>query len=228
MILSDRARTARLVAHILASRPTLQDELPSLIEKVHAALHLLSASEQPTKAAPEFGAEAPAAVERPRRRRRAAAVQPPAEEPAGPPPTPTLVRRSDVASAVIPALVAATPGRSTARGIVKWYDVRHRRGALRLPGFSGDVPVEAAMLAQAGIARLYKGQEVEATLDPSTEPPRLMRLALPGGTLPRLTTSGVVRGRQAKPVVVELKTDSLRRVAARAEAEQLLRPARPR
>jgi cold shock CspA family protein len=115
--------------------------------------------------------------------------------------------------------------------VVKWFDQRTGRGALQLPGFSGDVPVEPSFLAEMGITRLYKGQEVEAVLDGAQTgqtTPRVLRLGLPGGTWSVTPTGGVVRSRRAKPVVVELKREALRRVAARAEAELLLRPNRAR
>jgi hypothetical protein len=89
------------------------------------------------------------------------------------------------------------------------------------------VPVEPALLDEMGITRLYKGQEVEAILTDG-EAPRVMRLVLPGGSWSVNSTAGIVRGRQAKPVVVEMKREALRRVAARAEAEMLLGPGRTR
>jgi cold shock CspA family protein len=123
-----------------------------------------------------------------------------------------------------PAADPLAPPRSTLRGIVKWFDARERKGALRLPGFGGDVAIDAQLLAESGIQRLYKGQEIEATVNGTAEAPRLVKLALPGGAQPLLPRGGVVRGRHAKPVVVELKREGLRRVAARAEAEQVLGP----
>ncbi|HUB95458.1 MAG TPA: hypothetical protein VL993_06050, partial [Stellaceae bacterium] len=107
------------------------------------------------------------------------------------------------------------------RGVVRWFDQRTRRGALRLPGLSGDVPIETGLLDEMAIHRLYKGQEIEATLSEDLAP-RVVRLAVPGGIAQQNTVGGMVRGRHAKPVVVELKREALRRVAARAEAESLL------
>ena len=43
-----------------------------------------------------------------------------------------------------------------------------------------------------------------------------------------MPVGGVVHSRHAKTVVVELKREALRRVAARAEAELLLGPSRAR
>jgi cold shock CspA family protein len=108
------------------------------------------------------------------------------------------------------------------RGVVRWFDPRSGKGMLQLPGM-GDVGFEAHLLATSGISRLFKGQEIEATLADGGAPPRLQRLALPGAsTASPLGSSGVVKTRHAKPVVVELKREALRRAAARAEAEHVL------
>jgi cold shock CspA family protein len=110
------------------------------------------------------------------------------------------------------------------RGIVKWFDPRTRRGALRLPGFADEIQVEAGALEAAGIARLFKGQEIEASLAHEAGDTRLLALALPGrAPVPNAVFAGSTPGRRhAKPVVIELKRDALRRVAARVEAEHLL------
>jgi cold shock CspA family protein len=246
------AETARLIAKLLANRPTPQEDIPALIEGVHAAVAGLR---RPTPARapaaawspeePQYvdetqgGASAaePTAVEPQRQRRRSPRPRPtpfeapPAAEPAAPPPAPKLLRRADVVQAAPSAPVGLDPlavPRNTVRGIVKWFDARERKGALRLPGFGGDIAVDAQLLADSGIARLYKGQEIEATINGTPEAPRLVKLTLPGGIAPALRSGGVVRGRHAKPVVVELKREGLRRVAARAEAEQVLGPNRAR
>lgn len=217
------AGTARLVARLLSSRATQQHEIPGLIEGVHAALSHLG---EPQDAAADTDTSVPAAQDAPSRRRQ---YRPPAPEPAETalPPAPKLVRRADVVAPAAPSASPALAPRGAVRGIVKWFDAQSRRGGLRLPGCSGDVPVSASLLTEAGIARLYKGQEIEATIEGPPEAPRLTRLALPGGVA-STTTSGMVRGRHAKPVIVELKREGGRRTAARAEAEQLLRPVRPR
>jgi cold shock CspA family protein len=219
------AGTARIIAKLLSSRPTHQHEIPDLIEGVHTALAQLGESREPAAAeistAPDKG-EAPGR----RRRHRAASIEP-ATEAAAPPPAPKLLRRAEVVAPGTSEVSPLLAPRGAVRGIVKWFDAQNRRGALRLPGCGGDVPVNAATLAEAGIARLYKGQEIEATLEGPPETPRLLRVALPGGAGPT-ATPGIVRGRHAKPVVVELKREGVRRAAARAEAEQLLRPPRPR
>ena len=230
-----RANVAQVVARLLARRATPQDEVPGLVHNVHVALARLEEPEQaglPVAAAEAQAAPAPRRTRQPRVRR-AVEPQPVAEpEPEEPvvAPAPRLLRRADVVAgnppAPEPAAPVAVPG-GILRGVVKWFDLRSRRGALRLPGCSGDVPVEPALLDQMAIPRLYKGQEVEATLG-AGETPRLVRLSLPGGAWQVSSASGVVRGRQSKPVVVELKREAMRRVAARAEAELLLGPNRSR
>jgi hypothetical protein len=224
-----RANVAQIVAKLLAQRTTPQDEVPGLVHNVHIALARLEQPEAPdipaAAAAPPIAREA----RKPRQPRERRIIDAPlaAEEPAAPAPAPRLLRRADVVTvsrAPEPAAPIVLPG-GILRGIVKWFDLRSRRGALRLPGCSGDVPIEPALLDEMAIPRLYKGQEVEATLD-AGETPRVVRLALPGGAWQVSSVGGVVRGRQAKPVVVELKREALRRVAARAEAELLLGPGR--
>jgi cold shock CspA family protein len=151
-------------------------------------------------------------------------VPPAAEEPlpvAGPP---RLMRRSEVPAATPAFGDSAYNSQSTLRGIVKWFDPRSRRGALRLPGFSTEVSVDGGALERAGIARLFKGQEIEASVAIDQGQPTLIALSLPGRAAPNDQPFGgkhAVR-RHAKPVVIELKRDALRRVAARVEAEQLL------
>ena len=217
------AGTARMIARLLSSRTTQQHEIPGLIEGVHAALSHLG---EPLAAGGDVDAPAPTTRDAPPRRRQRHAASPEPTETAIPP-TPKLVRRADVVGPAAPTASPMLAPRGVVRGIVKWFDAQSRRGALRLPGCSGDVPVSTSLLTEAGIARLYKGQEIEATVEGPQDTPRLVRLALPG-RVASTTTSGVVRGRHAKPVVVELKREGVRRAAARAEAEQLLRPIRPR
>ena len=228
-----RANVAQVVARLLAKRATPQDEVPGLVHNVHVALARLEEPEQAEMPAAASEAQAAPAPRRSRQPRPPRLVEPqpaPEETVVVAVAAPRLLRRADVVAGnpppAEPAAPVAVPG-GILRGIVKWFDLRSRRGALRLPGCSGDVPVEPALLDQMAIPRLYKGQEVEATLG-AGETPRVVRLALPGGAWQVSSTGGVVRGRQAKPVVVELKREALRRVAARAEAELLLGPGRPR
>jgi cold shock CspA family protein len=231
MTTPDITAAARLIATLLAHRPTAADEVPGLIRTVHGALARLGQEEIPEPAPPvvmRVQRIAPAAPRRPRVKRAAPEAFEPVE-PAAPPPAPKLVRRAEVAAAPqTPPSLAPTNG-STVRGIVKWFDPRTGKGALRLPGFSGDVALDARLLTESGITRLFKGQEVEAMLAEGTGAPQLQHLALPGTVAASpLGGGGMVRSRRAKPVLVELKRESLRRAAARAEAEHLLGPNRPR
>ncbi len=227
MTVPDITVAARLIAKLLARRPTPQDELSTLIRSVHAALLRLGQAEiePPPVDRRERAGEAPS------RRKRQKRVATPRDDTAVPaaPPAPKLVRRAEVAAAAPSASPPVfAPANGTVRGIVKWFDPRTGKGALRLPGFAGDVALEARILAESGIARLFKGQEVEATLSASGTP-QLQRLSLPGtASAAPLGGGGVVHSRHAKPVLVELKREALRRAAARAEAEHLLGRGRSR
>ncbi len=222
-----RANVAHIVAALVSRRTTKPDELPDLIECVYQALQNLDRPAEPPSVA-LINEQETASHRFPPRRKRGAIVAHVEAEPVAAP-APRLLRRADVvptsAASELPVLMPPPTG--TLRGIVKWFDLRTRRGALQLPGISGDVPVESALLDQMAIPRLYKGQEVEATLA-AGEIPRVVRLALPGGAWQVSAAGGIVHGRQAKPVVVELKREALRRVAARAEAELVLGPGRQR
>ncbi len=218
---------ARLAAKLLAHRQTPQNEVADLIRFVHEALDGL---EQPAEAAAP--AEAPAAkgkVGRPRRQAKRQEEPLPAESEPPVPAAPKLVRRADVASpATPPAFALAAPASSTLRGVVRWFDPKSGKGAVRLPGL-GDVGFEARVLAESGITRLFKGQEIEATLEGGNGTAQLQRLTLPGVvTGSPLGAGGTVRSRHAKPVLVELKREALKRAAARAEAELVLGPNRTR
>jgi cold shock CspA family protein len=234
MTVSMQASVAHMVAKLLARRVTPQNEIPIVMRTVEAALMGLAAppvvaAEEP----PTFVEDKPPPVRAPRSRQprlRAVAAEPPPPSQPAEPPQPRLVRRAEIIHAapheepVLPAI----QHRGAVRGIVKWFDQRARRGALRLPGWSEEVAVDSALLDDMGITRLYKGQEIEAAL--SNDPtPRVVRLAIPGGVWQVHPSSGVVRNRNhARPVVVEMKRESLRRAAARVEAEQLLGPNRAR
>jgi cold shock CspA family protein len=176
--------------------------------------------------------QAAAPVPRRKRRQPEEIAAPEEAAPAAPPPVPKLVRRAEVMTAP-PAPTAAAPlapaPQGAVRGVVKWFDPRAAKGALRLPGFSGDVVFEARVLTDSGIARLFKGQEIEATITGGNgRPPQVQRITLPGSAAATPVGAGVVHSRRAKPVLVELKREALRRAAARAEAEHLLGPGRSR
>lgn len=229
MTSSTMTAAARLAAKLLAHRQTSQDEVGDLIRNVHGALARLG--DTPESAAPPHEIETPQEPpRRPRRQRSAATAEPAAApvEPPAPPPAPKLVRRAEMAPA--PAAVVApilSPLHGTVRGVVRWFDPKSGKGALRLPGL-GDVGFEARLLADSGIARLFKGQEIEATLAETGGVPQVQRLALPGAVSGTPLGGGVVKGRQARPVVVEMKREALRRAAARAEAEHVLGTTRTR
>ncbi len=166
-----------------------------------------------------------------KRRRRpitVTAVEPVEVEPE-PPPAPRLLRRAAVTSSPEPKEPLAAPapsyGTQTLHGVVKWFDARSGRGALRLAGISADVAIEPNAMERSGVKRLYKDQEVEATVELAGTRSRLVSLALPtrkqeNGAGPS-DVPGVLR-RSARPVTVEVKRDGHRRHAARAEAEQIL------
>jgi cold shock CspA family protein len=196
-------------------------------------------------AAPDADALVPLTAKR-RRGRPRKEILPfaPAAEPARAAPVlaPRLMRRAEVAaseggwrSAADPAPApvdrAVRAPKAALRGVVKWFDSRTKSGALRLPGYGDDVAVDADALDRAGIPRLFKGQEIEASIAEDEQGrARLITLSLPGRPetetlLPHSSARGSAR-RHAKPVVIELKRDALRRIAARVEAEQILgRPA---
>src|SRR5579883_1721038 len=215
---------ARLIARILGARSTPTEEVPVVVSRLRDAFARLGqdeaaapAGEAPAKPAPRRSAGRP--------RRRAGSEEVAAEPTAPPPAAPRLMRRAEVAPAEpeIPEVLQSPP-EARRRGVVRWFDARAGRGMLRVPGFAEDVPLEADALRQAGLSRLYKGQEIEATIIAGEGgQPRLVGLALPGrvaATGP-LAKAGMMR-RHAKPVVVEMKRDGLRRAAARIEAEHLL------
>jgi hypothetical protein len=140
------------------------------------------------------------------------------------PVVPRLMRRAEVAPSEPFGFQAPAPQKTVLRGVVRWFDLRTRQGTLRLPGFADDIAIEAGALESAGISRLYKGQEVEATVAGENGSARLVSLALPGRIAEPangLFPAGSMR-RHAKPVVVEMKRDAMRRAAARVEAEHVL------
>lgn len=222
---------AHFVARILASRRTDSEEVPYLIASVRDTIEALQAP--PDESVPQELLQAmPVVAASPRRRRRSAAAIEPitrmarrAESEPIIPAVPRLMRRADVAPAPEPApFEMRTPHNATLRGVVRWFDLNTRQGTLRLPGFGDEVVIDGAALERAGISRLYKGQEVEATIAEERGSVRLVSLTLPGRAEPAahgLFKSGSPR-RNAKPVVVEMKRDAMRRTAARIEAEHIL------
>ncbi len=121
------------------------------------------------------------------------------------------------------APLALAPSRKRlTRGVVRWFDPQTRRGALRLQGVSGDLPFEPPLLERGNITRLFKGQEVEAEIGGTPEAPQLIDFRLLAAGPATHVNPGLVRARQQKPVMVELKREPLKRAAARDAAEALL------
>jgi cold shock CspA family protein len=215
---------AYFVARILAVRQTAGDEIPHLIASIRDTIQTLRGG----TARPALRRAVVAVEKRERRPRRA--VEPLARltrrsEPPPAPVMPQLMRRAEVAPVAEPPALETQPMKGgTLRGIVRWFDFNTRQGTLRLPGFGDEVAIDAAALERAGISRLYKGQEIEATVAIENDRVRLVGIALPGRAEPGahgIFKAGTAR-RNAKPVIVELKRDAMRRTASRIEAEHIL------
>lgn len=238
---SAMANTARMIAKLLAERPTPQQDIPQLIDAVHRTLARLEEHNEATTPSAPVEPTAPTAIaagaqtvisagaqdaSAPKRRgRKPRAVEPIAVTPreAKVTPAPTLVRRAEVQAPIEVAPLQAPPARDrTTRGVVRWFDPQTRRGALRLQGVSGDLPFEPPVLEKANITRLFKGQEVEAELGGPSDAPTLIGFHLLAAGPAAHVNPGLVRARQQKPVMVELKREALKRVAARDAAEALL------
>lgn len=242
--MAQKTQAARVVAKLLANRRTSITEIPDLIENVERALSTLddriseapaaetSAAPQPspptsTTAAPRAKrAAAPRLAREPRATPAPEAVEAPEAKPA----QPVLLRRAAVVpvAPLTPAPQSLVPSTGAVRGVVQWFDTRTNRGTLRLQGQSNDIPVDGEALATSGLTRLFKGQEIEATLDNRDETPRIAVLRLLNLSPNSPVMGGMVRDRHAKQVVVELKREALSRAAARAEAELLLPSRRAR
>ncbi len=226
--MSDQTHAARLVAKLLAARHTPLDEVPHLIENVQRALSNLESAEPSAAAAAPLVQRRPhhaKAKSRPPKRPPLASAAPvPPIEIAPRPAATTLVRRTAIAAAPATAALFSLPTSNAVRGVVQWFDSRSGDGMLRLPGLSRDLPVDAATLASFGISRLFKGQEIDATLAGPADAPKLTALHLANAPAVAPIVVGTVRDRHAKTVVVELKREAPRRSAARAEAELVLPP----
>ena len=235
--MTEKTEAAHVIARLLASRQTPLNEVPHLIENVERALSTLDAKVPPpkkaaapleTKSVPRKKREAAVAVAREPRVAPSPVVVESVEPKAAPP---TLLRRAEVihvAPVAPPAPIFAPAATNHVRGVVQWFDTRTNRGTLRLQGLSSDMPIDGETLAACGLSRLFKGQEVEATLDGHDEPPKIASLRLANLSSNSPVTGGTVRDRHAKQVVVELKREALSRSAARAEAELLLPSRRAR
>jgi|SRR5215469_2228265 len=228
---SATANTARMIAKLLAERPTAHQEIPQLIDVVHRTLAGLNGTRPAEGPAPQNGQAAPeqadAAPVVPKRRGRKPRVEtePAAATPAETKTAPTLLRRAEVKDKepIQVAPLAPPPNRERlTRGVVRWFDPQTRRGALRLQGVSGDLPFEPPLLERSNITRLFKGQEVEAELGGTADAPQLIGFRLLAAGPATHVNPGLVRARQQKPVMVELKREALKRAAARDAAEALL------
>jgi len=229
---SATANTARMIAKLLAERPTAQQEIPQLIDAVHRTLAGLDGVQPTVAPAPEnanaalLPADATSAVPK-RRGRKPRAMEPVVTAPieAKPAPAPTLLRRAEIKDkeSMEAAPLAPPPSRERfTRGVVRWFDPQTRRGALRLQGVSGDLPFEPPLLERGNITRLFKGQEVEAEIGGTLDAPQLIGFRLLAAGPATHVNPGLVRARQQKPVMVELKREALKRAAARDAAEALL------
>lgn len=219
------------VKPILAKPPAVK---PDIVEPAPA----VSAAEVPEAATPTVVTPPVESVVRPAARRgrpRRVAVAPEIVEapppPDAPPPQPRLLRRADAQASEAqhhpePGPTFRAP-EGALRGVVKWFDGRAGKGALRLTGISGDVFLDPEVLNRSGIKRLYKDQEIEATVEESGGRVRLLSMSLPtrsSDSSPNIMAgeiTGTVR-RQPRAVQVQIKRDGIRQSAARAEAEQVL------
>lgn len=231
----EKNEAARVIAKLLASRRTPIEEIPRLIKNVERALTDLR-NEGPGPAATP---STPEDVMRQRAKRAVASprpIEPQRGAPAAPdaaaikPVPPTLLRRAEVVhdAPAAPAAPLAAPTPGAAHGVVQWFDTRSGRGTLRLQGLSSDLAIDAETLAGFGLTRLFKGQEIEATLEGAAESPKITGLRLANLAPVAPVSGGTVRDRHAKQVVVELKREALSRAAARAEAELLIPTRRAR
>lgn len=229
MMSSATANTARMIAKLLAERPTAHQEIPQLIDVVHRTLAgLYGAPPADATLAPQTGRAVPAAPKRHGRKPRIGAEpaeQAPVEAEIVAAPAPTLLRRAEVKDKEPVQVAPLTPLPSRerlTRGVVRWFDPQTRRGALRLQGVSGDLPFEPPLLERSNITRLFKGQEVEAELGGTADAPQVIGFRLLAAGPATHVNPGMVRARQQKPVMVELKREALKRAAARDAAEALL------
>ena len=228
--------TIHFVSKVLGARATPAGEVASVITAISAGLAALSGTKAvasqpvvlPAVRAPRaIPVQPPKRAPRQRRPRKAAPESVPApvvEAPAAPAAS-KLLRRSHVAVAEAPKLQAPKPAEGTVRGVVKWFDGKTLKGALRLAGISGDVALEAATLQRSGIRRLYKDQEIEAIVEPAGDQVRLVTLSLPGrGTgLAAAAAFGSSNAmRRPRQVTVEVKRDGVLQKNARAAAEHVL------
>lgn len=223
------ALIAEMVARLVTTRPVAASEVPLLVASVAATVAQLldPPSASLTGAQPGKKPNRPQPKQKPAKTDRRSRTWPTAtvETPMPAPPAPRLVRRAEAVVAppaeIMPFRMPATPGR--VRGIVRWFDPARQTGALRLPGSSEDVPIEPGVFEHSGIARLFKGQEIDAELDRGDAQVRIAAIALPGAASAGPSKTGMVTGgRRPRMVIVEKKRDGLKRAAVRSTAERML------
>ena len=260
---SPSPETIRFIARILAAQPTSVTEVAETIANIARTIDTLGVPATPsapipaakartvkvarTPVAPPETAPIPetivlkprgaAAAARPRRRIvEIDAAEPEIEAVPEPAAQPRLLRRAEIVHAEHdPAASLQAPRSADAplRGVVKWFDGKTGKGALRLTGVSGDVALERNVLEQSAIKRLYKDQEIEATIqDLGRGRVTLVSLSLPGRNPTTASGGGLFGGaatagttnvhRQARSVMVEVKRDGVRATSAREEAEHVL------
>src|SRR5262249_37925205 len=122
-----------------------------------------------------------------------------------PAPQPRLLRRAEIVQpehAMAAILQPARPtGSGAVRGVVKWFDGKTGKGALRLTGVSGDVALDRGVLEHSAIKRLYKDQEIEATVqDMGRGRVKLLSLSLPGRN-PAAPASSLLGGSESTTIV---------------------------
>lgn len=248
------ATTVHFITKILSAGGVSVADVASTIGRIDSTLKNLAAPESAVASAPApllKLAEQPAEAAPKRRRGRpprqvalqtaiddevlesAVAPEPPAQ--------PKLLRRAEAMGAEqdpfanFSAKLQAREPTATDKlhGVVKWYDSRSGKGALRLAGISGDIALDAGVMAKAGIKRLYKDQEIEATILRGKGQPQLVTLSLPGRetAAPALGGGGEIvamtRGHN-RPVTVEIKSDTSKQRQNRARAERLFGTGTPK
>src|SRR5487761_919857 len=127
MMSSATANTARMIAKLLAERPTAHQDIPQLIDVVHRTLAGLNGARPVDAPMPQNGQDAPdpdqtgAASAAPKRRGRRSRAE---AEPAAETPVETKTEPAQVAQLTPPRRDRLT------RGVVRWFDPQTRRGAL--------------------------------------------------------------------------------------------------
>jgi len=227
------ASVAHMVARIVAAQAVPASEIPALVATITNAFAGIL---YPAARAPAASSER--ALPAPRERRpprvfgrkpgRPRKIEtPPAVEVPPQPPAPRLVRRAEAVPAAPPAepAVLEAPPSAGVRGVVRWFDPNRRTGELRLAGISGDLTVEPAVFAAAGITRLFKGQEIEAEVAREMGRVRVTALRVLGQAAAAPSTTGPIAalgGKRPRVVIVEKRRDALKRIGARSAAEHVL------